>query len=193
MMSPLRMRPRCETLGVAAQVELWIPEQRRFLLDPDCISCTNPEDDPSTFAVSRHWKMVLHPDQTVPGAVLVVSLRHVAKISDLTDDEAADFFGVATALERSLENDLTATMVNFSCLRNWSYRHDDPTPPWRNGAPNPHVHWHVAPRYDHGYTVLDEEFTDVEFGDELVWRSRVISWPAQNELVRRLQVGLGLR
>lgn len=178
---------------MAGQVELWIPDQRRFLLNPDCISCTKPEDDPSTFAVSQHWKMVLHPDQTVPGAVLVASLRHVAKLSDLTDDEAADFFRVATALERSLEKHLTATMVNFSCLRNWSYRQDDPTPPWRNGVPNPHVHWHVAPRYDHRYTVLDEEFSDVEFGDELVWRSRVISSAAQTELIRRLQVGLGLR
>lgn len=178
---------------MSGRAELSIPEHRRFALNPECISCTSPEDDPSTFAVSRHWKMVLHPDQTVPGAVLVVSLRHVAKLSDLTDDEATDFFRVATALERSMENDLTATMVNFSCLRNWSYRQHDPTPPWKNGAPNPHVHWHVAPRYDHRYTVLDEDFTDVEFGEELVWRWRAISSPAQTELIRRLQVGLGLR
>ncbi|MGK2954934.1 MAG: HIT domain-containing protein [Solirubrobacterales bacterium] len=103
---------------MSGRAELSIPEHRRFALNPECISCTSPEDDPSTFAVSRHWKLVFHPDQTVPGAVLVVSLRHVAKLSDLADDEATDFFRVATALECSMENDLTATMVNFSCLRN---------------------------------------------------------------------------
>jgi diadenosine tetraphosphate (Ap4A) HIT family hydrolase len=178
---------------VSGPAELSIPEHRRFALNPECISCTNPEDDPSTFAVSQHWKIVLHPDQTVPGAVLVVSLRHAPKLSDLTEAEAADFFRVAAALERSMESALTATMVNFSCLRNWSYRPHDPTPPWRNGAPNPHVHWHVAPRYDHSLTVLEQQFTDPDFGEELHWRSRTISPAIQTELTRRLQKELGLR
>lgn len=123
----------------------------------------------------------------------MVSLRHVGKLSDLTEAEAADFFVVSSALERAMEHELTATMVNFSCLRNWSYRRNEPTPPWRDGAPNPHVHWHVAPRYDHPVTVLQEVFEDVDFGEELVWRSRAISISAQAELTRRLQVGLGLR
>lgn len=182
-----------ETCVVSGRAGFSIPAQRRFVLNPECISCTEPDDDPSTFAVSEHWKVVLHPDQTVPGAALLVSLRHVGKLSELSEVEAADFFVVSSALECAMEHELTASMVNFSCLQNWSYRRHEPTPPWRNGAPNPHVHWHVAPRYDHTLTVLHEVFEDVDFGAELVWRSRAISSPAQAELIQRLQVGLGLR
>lgn len=37
-------------------------------LNEVCVSCTRPEDDDRTFATTEHWKVLLHPDQTVPGA-----------------------------------------------------------------------------------------------------------------------------
>lgn len=178
---------------MASAADLRIPEHERFVLDPICISCTRPEDDPSTFAVSRLWKLVLHPDQTVPGAVLLVARRHVPRLSDLTEAEGVEFFEVVKALEAAMETALTATMVNFQCLRNWSFRDDDPTPPFKDGHPNPHVHWHVAPRYLDGCVILGERFSDPCFGDELVWRSRYVEATTQAEIIRLLQVGLGLR
>ncbi|MGB3735003.1 MAG: hypothetical protein WA964_08615 [Ilumatobacter sp.] len=143
-------------------------------LDPRCVSCTTPEDDPLTFAVSRAWKVVLHPDQTVPGALLVVSLRHVARVSDLTNDEAVEFFGLYRHLERALETVLGATMVNLSCLRNWAYRSEHPDPPRFDGRPNPHVHWHVAPRFAQTVTLDGVTFVDSRFGEQLTWQGRRI-------------------
>ena len=188
----MEQRTPCETHPMEGSANLRIPEQRRFVLDPVCISCTQPEDDPSTFAVSPLWKIVIHPDQTVPGAVLLVSRRHVPKLSELTDAEAAEFFQVGAALERAMETALSASMVNFSCLRNWSFRRHNPMPPLKDGRPNPHVHWHVAPRYEEPCIVLGEEFTDPSFGEELVWQSRFVSSGVQAEIIRRLQEGLGL-
>ena len=46
-----------------------------------------------------------------------------------------------------LEVALGATGVNLSCDRNWAYRERDPDPPFWEGRPNPHVHWHVVPRH----------------------------------------------
>lgn len=165
---------------------------RRALLDSACISCTPPEDDPNTFAVSNHWKLALHPDQTVPGSLLVVSLRHVPKISELTRAEAADFFTVAAAIERAMEDELKASMVNFSCLRNWAFRSVDPSPPLVNGQPNPHVHWHVAPRFAGPVTIGEEVFVDSQFGDELRWSSRYIAEPIRYELIQRLSRALAI-
>jgi diadenosine tetraphosphate (Ap4A) HIT family hydrolase len=174
-------------------VRLRAPDHRRFLLDPVCISCTSPEDDPSTLGVASYWKLVLHPDQTVPGALLIVSLRHVPKISDLTEAEALEFFALAAAVERVMESELGATMVNFSCLRNWAFREKDPVPPKLRGLPNPHVHWHVAPRYERPVSVAGEVFIDREFGEELRWQARNATEAVSAELATRLSSALDVR
>ena len=177
---------------MAGASTLRVVQAPRFVLDAVCVSCTAPEDDPSTFASSDHWKLVLHPDQTVPGSVLVVSRRHVPKLGALTEGEASEFFGVAAMLERAMESSLGATMVNFSCLRNWAFRSGAPEPPLLDGRPNPHVHWHVAPRYASPMVFAGEEFVDRCFGEELAWERRRVSSSVQDELIERLTIGLGL-
>ncbi|HWL41992.1 MAG TPA: HIT family protein [Ilumatobacter sp.] len=148
-----------------------------------CVSCTPPEHEPGLVMTTGSWKILLHPDQTVPGALLAVAQRHVPKVSQLTDAEAADFFGVYRLVERALEGTLGATMVNLSCLRNWAFRATDPDPPWANGRPDPHVHWHVAPRFERPVTIGQESFVDVDFGNQLVWRGRQV-----DEVTRRLLI-----
>jgi diadenosine tetraphosphate (Ap4A) HIT family hydrolase len=178
---------------VTSRLELRAPSRRRFVLDPVCISCTAPENDPCTFAVSENWKLVLHPDQTVPGSLLIVSLRHVPKLSELTPAEGIEFFEVATVVERALEDELGATMVNFSCLRNWAFREANPVPPMLNGHPNPHVHWHVSPRYHSSVTICDEQFIDHQYGEQLRWEARHVTNEVQIELIRRLTKAIVIR
>ncbi|MAT05459.1 MAG: hypothetical protein CL424_10505 [Acidimicrobiaceae bacterium] len=162
-------------------------------LDPVCVSCTSPEDDPLTFAVSQFWKVVLHPDQSVPGALLLVSLRHVAKVGELDEREALEFFALYRLIEAALENELGASMVNVSCLRNWAYREDNADPPWLDGRPNPHVHWHVAPRYARPVAIAGDRFVDGQFGEELIWRGERVGRDVQREIIDRLSVHLGLQ
>lgn len=161
--------------------------------DPVCISGTAPEDDRLTFAVSDHWKVVLHPDQTVPGAMLIVSLRHVAKIANLDEDETVEFFQLYRLIERAAESALGASMVNLSCLRNWAYRSENPDPPFIDGRPNPHVHWHVAPRYANPVRFAEARFVDEDFGHELTWRGHRIEASAATAIVERMSETLGLR
>jgi diadenosine tetraphosphate (Ap4A) HIT family hydrolase len=175
------------------RLALRAPLHTRSLLHPVCISCTAPEHDPSTFAVSEHWKVVLHPDQTVPGSLLIVSLRHVPKLSELSTAEAAEFFELATVVERALEAEVGATMVNFSCLRNWAFREVNPVPPLLDGHPNPHVHWHVAPRYRRSVTIGGDEFIDHQYGEELRWEARYVVEEVRTELIRRLTNALDIR
>ncbi len=178
---------------MTSRLELRAPPHRSFVLDPLCISCTAPENDPSTFAISEYWELVLHPDQTVPGSLLIVSLRHVPKLSELTQAEATEFFEPAAVVERALEDDLGATMVNFSCLRNWAFREANLVPPMLNGHPNPHVHWHVSPRYRQSVTICAEEFVDHQYGEELRWGARYVTEEVQIELIRRLSKAISIR
>lgn len=161
-------------------------------LDPRCVSCTSPEDDVSTIAVSDFWKIVLHPDQTVPGSLLIVSLRHVPKLGLLKPDESADFFDIYRQVEAALESAMGATMVNLSCLRNWAFRENDPIPPLLDGRPNPHVHWHVAPRYREPVVVAGRVFRDEDFGDELRWRGVVASSDEQRQIIATVLAALGI-
>ncbi len=161
-----------------------------FRPDASCVTCTPPELDPDVIVFTEHWKVVLHPDQTVAGACLIGSRRHVAKVSELTAVEAADLFALYAAVEPILEQVLGADLVNLSCLRNWAYREIDPEPPWRHGRPNPHVHWHVAPRYRHPVMIGDETFTDVDFGEELVWTGRRLEPQARREIIATIRRAL---
>lgn len=158
----------------------------RSRLHPACVSCTPPEDDDLTIAATDHWKIVLHPDQTVPGALLLTSLRHVPKISELSEAESSEWFRLFRAVESTLEQLHGAAMVNVSCERNWAYRMPDPDPPLLDGQPNPHVHWHVAPRYDKVVLIDDETFEDADFGNPVEWRARRVSMPARQTLIAGL-------
>lgn len=155
----------------------------RSELDTVCVSCTLPENDDLTFAATEHWKIVLHPDQTVPGALLLTSLRHVPKLSELTTDESAEWFLLVRAIEATLEQLHGAAMINVSCERNWAYRSPDPDPPLLDGRPNPHVHWHIAPRYGKPVQVGDETFVDADFGNPLEWRAKRLDSASRNTLI----------
>jgi diadenosine tetraphosphate (Ap4A) HIT family hydrolase len=156
------------------------------------VSCAAPEDDPLTFAVSDAWKVVLHPDQTVPEALLVVALRHVARVGDLTADEAAKFFGLFRQLEQALEEALGATMVNVSCLRDWAYRSERPDPPLFEGRPNPCVHWHVAARFEEPVTIAGTSLNDPQFGEGLTWQGRRIDAVRTQAVIDLLAAHLGI-
>ena len=159
-------------------------------LDPACVTCTQPEHDPDVIAFTDHWKIVLHPDQTTAGSCLIGARRHVQKLSSLTTDEASDFHHVVAVLEPALEAVVGADLVNFSCLRNWAYRLEDPEPPYQDGLPSPHVHWHVATRYRQPKVIQGVEFDDVDFGEELVWRQRRIDTVDRRFLLQRIRSAL---
>jgi diadenosine tetraphosphate (Ap4A) HIT family hydrolase len=159
-------------------------------LDPSCVTCTQPEHDPDVIAFTDHWKVVLHPDQTTAGSCLVGCRRHARSVSSLTAEEAADFHLLFKALEPGLEAVIGADLINLSCLRNWAFRAVDPEPPFRDGAPSPHVHWHVATRYQTPRTIQGVTFDDVDFGEELVWRGRRVDAVVRRSLMRSIRSAL---
>lgn len=93
-------------------------------------------------------------DQALLGTSFITAKRHVEAISELTPDEQLEFFTIHNNLERAIKQTFGAAVINTSCLMNHAFREQ---------LPEPHVHWHVKPRYKNpvfleGYTYVDPAF-----------------------------------
>lgn len=115
---------------------------------------STPEND-YVVAQSTCWRITLAPDQFYLGRCYVTSLRHVPHLSQFSMLEWMDLQAVIRELEAAAVHRLGATHVTWAALMNNAYQLDDP---------QPHVHWHVRPRYVAPTTVGDVEMVDAEFG-----------------------------
>ena len=99
--------------------------------------------------------VLLAAEQSYVGRSIVVLKRHVASLSELSSEELADFGVVVKKFEVSVKKSFDATMFNWTCMMNDFFR---------AAIPDPHVHWHARPRYNHTVEVAHVRFTDPEFG-----------------------------
>jgi diadenosine tetraphosphate (Ap4A) HIT family hydrolase len=82
--------------------------------------------------------------------------RHAGDLADLTEDEWRDFLKVIMRVEATITSAFNATMFNWSCYMNHSYREN---------PPNPHIHWWAVPRYEHPVRFGRRVFEDPHFGN----------------------------
>lgn len=104
---------------------------------------------------TKHWEVHLSPDQYYLGRCVVVASRDVGSMSDLNKEEWLDFAFLVKKFEMASKKAFGATMYNWTCLMNNAYQ---------NNPPNPHVHWHVRPRYAKPVNFAGFDFDDKEFG-----------------------------
>lgn len=120
-----------------------------------CKYCEFSEKDENFIFETPFWKVFLAPEQSYVGRSMVVLKRHAASLSDLNAEELVDFGAVVKKFEAAAKKGFAATMFNWTCMMNDFFR----TP-----MPDPHVHWHVRPRYNRAVEVSGIRFTDPEFG-----------------------------
>ena len=102
-----------------------------------------------------NWKVVLNDNQKYLGRLVIILNRPCGDLAEVTEPEMLDFLHIVKITETALTQVFAATMFNWACAMNLAYRE---TPP------NPQVHWHCIPRYDHPVKFADQVFTDAEFG-----------------------------
>ncbi len=104
---------------------------------------------------TKYWNILLGMNQSQLGRCIVVLKRHCGNLSELEQNEILDFFGIAKQLENATKKSFDATMFNWTCLMNDAYKEN---------PPQPHVHWHFLPRYDHDVVIDGTKFSDSKFG-----------------------------
>lgn len=108
--------------------------------------------------------------------------RHEGDLAHLTGDELGEWLVLVGTLERVLRAAFGATMFNWSCYMNHSYREE----PFE-----PHIHWWAVPRYAREVLFMGQTFTDPTFGDSYPHgRYITVSKTVRAVIVTRLQGAL---
>ena len=121
----------------------------------NCEFCNlTAEDEKYLLYLNDYWKVYLSDEQDYIGRCIIVSVVHYESLSDLQLSEWISLKEIINLLETALKESLDATMFNWSCLMNNSYK---------SANPAPHVHFHFRPRYKNpikinGYEINDNEF-----------------------------------
>lgn len=130
---------------------------------PICSWTSEEIDYPFVFE-TKLWRVVLAPNQCLVGRCAVHLKRHAGDLADLTQEELVEWLTLVRSFENAIRIAFGATMFNWSCYMNHSYREE---------IPDPHIHWWAVPRYNRIVTIGDWIFTDPDFGnpyDHYRWR-----------------------
>lgn len=130
---------------------------------------------------TEFWRVYLAENQTYLGyCVISLKRRDCPNLADVTNEEMLDFLQLVKKLEDGLRKAFDATMFNWSCLMNLSYQ---------NTPPDPHVHWHFRPRYNHEVQFAGTTFTDTLFGQHYEWppTERLLDGGTRDAVVKRIQ------
>lgn len=120
-----------------------------------CDACYFIDNPTHPVIRTKYWNVELGPNHYYPGRAFVTLLVHKDSLSDLSSEEWADFESLVRKLESAYTEALGATLINWACLRNNAFQEK----PF-----NPHVHWHLVPRYEKPVEIAGETFVDEEFG-----------------------------
>ena len=122
-----------------------------------CPICAWSPDNPDYLLVyeTSFWRVVLAPNQSLIGRCVIHLKRHCGDLAETTSTEILDWLNIVKIMETALRKAFDATMFNWSCYMNLSYREN---------PPDPHIHWWVVPRYNHSVKVGAMTFEDSRFG-----------------------------
>ncbi len=106
---------------------------------------------------TEFWQVFLADDQTYLGrTVVVLKRRPCTSITEMSEAELVDLRNnVMLPFEAAVKKAFGAELFNWACLMNNAYQ---------NTPPDPHMHWHVWPRYRDAVEVEGEGFVDEHFG-----------------------------
>jgi len=112
-------------------------------------------DDNDLILETEFWGVLLSYNQRYLGRCYIFSKRHFGSLSKMTNEEAVDFAEVVKKIENAIKKAFGAEMFNWACLMNSFYKNENP---------DPHIHWHMMPRYRNKVIFDGETYEDKEFG-----------------------------
>ena len=91
-----------------------------------------------------HWRWSVRPVQPTLGSGVLSMRRYASSFSDATAEEMADLHVVTNAIERVIREAFNYDKINYLMLM----------------MVDPHVHFHVIPRYEANRTFGGQDWSD---------------------------------
>ena len=127
-------------------------------MDKKCDACEFLKSPKNQIIVTENWSVGIGNDQPYLGRAYATLKKHTGKISELTTDEWLDFQEIMGKLEIAYKNAFGADVINIECNMNHAFKSE----PY-----NPHIHWHIYPRYKTAPEVGGIKFNDSLFGSHI--------------------------
>jgi len=128
-------------------------------MDKQCDACdflSNPTSE-TQILDTQYWSVGIDgKNHAYLGRAYVTLKEHKPSLSNLSQNEWDDFQDIVSKLEKAYKKAFGAEPLNWGCFMNHAFR----TEPF-----NPHVHWHIYPRYKTDYVIDDITFDDPLFGN----------------------------
>ncbi len=127
-------------------------------MDKKCDACEflkNPNVK-TRILLTENWDVGIGNNQAYFGRAYVTLRNHKGSLGSLTQEEWQDFEDVVRNLEDAYKVVYGAEPLNWSCCMNHAFREE----PF-----NPHVHWHIYPRYKNAPEINGVKYDDELFGN----------------------------
>lgn len=119
---------------------------------PDCDVCNGLEiyGELPWIVESDIWRVELNPNQQHLGRTFVGLREHKSSLSELSETELLEFHRILKKLEIGARAAFGTSLFNWMCLMNNAVRDHQ----------EPHVHWHMVPRYPVATEFYGRQYTD---------------------------------
>ena len=144
----------------------------------ECKLCSQLKNPETKVLETNFWLAKIDKNQSELGRTLLILKRHCPSLATVTAEENKNLLEVVKKLEPALKQAFGCEMLNVSCLMNHAYK---------NSPPNPHVHWHIRPRYREKVEFEGIVFEDSEFGSHYDPKvKRVLEPPILKKITERV-------
>lgn len=127
-------------------------------MDKQCDACDflKTPNLKTRIMLTDNWDIGIGNNQAYFGRAYMTLRSHKGSLGDLSKAEWEDFEVTVRRLEKAYKEVYGAEPLNWGCYMNHAFR----TKPF-----NPHVHWHIYPRYETPPTLDGVAYDDSLFGN----------------------------
>lgn len=127
-------------------------------MDKKCDACEYLKAPKNQILVTDFWSVGIGNDQPYLGRAYCTLKKHVGKLGELNKNEWDDLQAIFRFLELKYKKVFGADVLNVECNMNYAFKAE----PF-----NPHIHWHIYPRYKNPVEIAGVVFEDLLFGSHI--------------------------
>ncbi len=127
-------------------------------MEKKCDACEYLKAPKNQILQTELWTVGISNDQPYLGRAYCTLKTHKGKLGELTTEEWEDLQSIFKQLEKTYKQALGVEVLNIECNMNHAFKVE----PY-----NPHIHWHIYPRYSKSVEIGGVIFEDPLFGSHI--------------------------